>query len=170
MTSRTILCLTAIVAVALTILGTYATAQQQDRSPEKQKRAPTPAGAHAAHSEAYEHCAKACNDCQRSCDACATHCVHLVAQGVKEHLQTLQTCQDCANVCTSAAQIVARQGPFSDVICRACAEACARCGKTCEQHANDKMMKQCADECRRCEQVCRDMLQHTGHAAEGRNR
>src|SRR3569623_948135 len=70
----------------------------------------------------FDECAKACNDCQRACDACSTHCARLMADGKKEHMSTLQTCQDCATHCSAAASIVSRQGPFSDVICTACAE------------------------------------------------
>jgi hypothetical protein len=109
----------------------------------------------------YDRCAKACGDCQRACDSCAGHCAHLLAEGKKEHEKTLATCQDCATHCSAAASIVARKGPFSDLICRACAEACARCGKSCEGFPNDRHMKQCAEECRRCEKACREMLKHT---------
>jgi hypothetical protein len=129
---------------------------------EAQERGQPPRPAAGGHHQAFEQCAKACNDCQRICDMCATHCAELVAEGRKEHLKTLQTCRDCATFCSSAAEIVARMGPFSDLICQACAEACARCGKACEQFAQDKMMKQCAEECRRCERACREMLKHTG--------
>lgn len=170
MTQRALLFMTAALAVALAMLGVQGVAQQQERSPRRQRDLEAQADAHTAHSEAFDHCAKVCNDCQRSCDACATHCAHLAAQGKREHLRTLQTCQDCATFCAAAAQIVARHGPFSDLICRSCAEACARCGKACEEHSSDKMMKQCADECRRCEQACREMVQHTGQSTEKRGR
>jgi hypothetical protein len=170
MKHRVLRYMTAALAVALAVLGVQGIAQQRDRSQGKQQNLQTPAGAHTAHSEALDHCAKVCNDCQRSCDACATHCAHLVAQGKNEHLRTLQTCQDCATLCVAAAQIVARQGPFTDLVCRSCAEACARCGKACEEHSSDKMMKSCAEECRRCEQACREMLQHIGYSPEKRGR
>ena len=120
----------------------------------------------AAHHEMHEKCAKACFDCSRECASCFHHCAHLVADGKKEHLKTLQTCQDCAAVCKAASCITARHGPFSDTICTSCAEACKRCGDACDQHKNDEMMKKCADECRRCEKACRDMLKHTGGAKE----
>ena len=121
---------------------------------------------HSAHAHAFEHCAKACGDCQRACDSCSTHCQHLVAQGKKEHQRTLRTCLDCATHCSAAAQITARQGPFSDLICTACAEACAKCGKECEKFNEDEHMKKCAEECRRCEKACREMLQHVRPAAD----
>jgi len=110
------------------------------------------------HKHGNDRCAKACNDCQRICDACSHHCVHQVANGKKDHMKTLHTCQDCAEICSAAARIVARGGPFADLICQSCAEACARCGKACEAFPDDKMMKACAEECRRCEKECREML------------
>jgi hypothetical protein len=119
---------------------------------------------HKGHDEAFDRCAKACNDCQRACDACATHCAHLVASGRKDHLKTLRSCQDCAAFCAAAAQIVARQGPYADLICQGCAQACARCGKACEAFPDDRMMRMCAQECRRCEKACREMLKHVGGA------
>ena len=157
MSQRAFLRMTGAAAVVFAALAVQALAQQQSRSEKP---------GHSERNEALDSCAKACNDCQRSCDTCATHCAHLVAQGEKEHLRTLQTCQDCAGICSTAAQIVARHGPFTDLISRSCAEACARCRKACEQHASDKIMKLCAEECRRCEQACREVLQHTGYGAE----
>ncbi|AWM37090.1 hypothetical protein C1280_08670 [Gemmata obscuriglobus] len=114
------------------------------------------------HDAAFESCAKACNDCEQVCTSCATHCADLLAQGQKDHQKTLATCRDCATTCAAAARIVAAKGPFADLICTACADACKRCGDACDQFKDDPMMKQCADECRRCEKVCRDMPARTG--------
>jgi hypothetical protein len=150
----------AAVATGIALLAGQVSVQAQGQ------KGKTAAGAQEDHHAAvFEHCAKACSDCQRSCDSCARHCAHLVAEGKKEHLKTLGTCVDCANVCATAAQIVARQGQFSDLICKACAQACERCGKACAQYPDDRHMKACAEECRRCEQACRTMLQHLGPAA-----
>lgn len=115
----------------------------------------------------FLECARACGDCARACDMCAAHCANVIAEGKKEHLQTLRTCLDCATICSSASCVVAKNGPFSDLICTACAEACKRCGDACVKHANnDPIMKQCADECRRCEKACRDMLKNTVRKGE----
>src|SRR5262245_24153219 len=114
------------------------------------------------HHAAFMDCAKECGQCALACDACAAHCGRLIADGMKDHLKTMQTCQDCASVCGSAACITARGGPFSDLICTACADACKRCGEACDAHGNDRMMKKCADECRQCEKACREMVKHTG--------
>ena len=90
----------------------------------------------------------------------------MVAEGKKDHLTTLKTCQDCATHCAAAASIMSRKGPFSDLICKACAEACARCGEACAKFPDDRHMKKCAEECKKCEKACREMLRH---AEKGRN-
>jgi hypothetical protein len=107
---------------------------------------------------AFLVCAKACDDCARACDVCAGHCTRLLAEGKKEHLDTLRLCQDCAAICSAASCVMAKDGPMGDVICAACADACKRCGDACEKLAADPIMKQCAVECRKCEKACRDML------------
>jgi hypothetical protein len=121
--------------------------------------------AHDQHAAAFLDCAKVCNDCQRQCDSCARHCALLVAEGKKDHLETLGTCTDCADICATAARIVSRQGPFSAGICEGCARACDACGAACDKFKDDAHMKACADSCRKCAQACRDMVKHTGQAA-----
>jgi len=141
-----------VVALALAIVGLVAFAQQGQTQEKKT--------VHLEHNEMMQACAKDCSDCQRACDACATHCTHKLLEGKKEHLATLTDCQDCATVCAAAAQIVARGGPFSNIICTACVDACSRCGKACEQFPDDKHMKACAEECRKCETACKAMVKH----------
>jgi hypothetical protein len=107
----------------------------------------------------FEKCGQACSDCQRICEACATHCAKLLSKGDEHHLQTLGTCRDCATLCSAASHIVAREGNFSDLVCRACEEACGRCAANCELHGRgDAIMSRCAEECRKCETACREML------------
>lgn len=122
------------------------------------QRTATKAAAHPHHGGKEEACAKACSDCQRACDSCSTHCAEMLGSGKHEHATTLATCQDCADVCAAAAQIVSRGGPFANSICKACAEICAGCAQACEKIAHDEHMKQCAEECRRCEKACREMI------------
>jgi hypothetical protein len=74
-------------------------------------------------------------------------------------MTTLATCLDCAAICATAAQVVSREGPFSNLICSACADACQRCCKECQQHSGDDLvMTRCAEECRKCETACREMV------------
>jgi hypothetical protein len=127
----------------------------------QQGQTPGNKGDHIEHHAMLQACAKACSDCQRSCDLCVTHCSHLLADSKKEYLTTLTNCQDCATVCTAAAQIMARGGPFSTTICTACVEACSFCAKECEKFPSDMQMKSCAEECRKCETVCKAMVSRT---------
>jgi hypothetical protein len=110
------------------------------------------------HANAFIDCAKACDDCGRSCESCAAHCGRMLVEGKKEHVATHRFCVDCSTTCRAASAIVARQGPFSDLICVACADACKQCGDACEKMKGDPVMKQCAEECRKCETACREML------------
>jgi hypothetical protein len=111
----------------------------------------------------FKDCAKACVDCARICDECTAHCGRMLAEGKKEHHNSLRHLQDCAVICSTASSIMSRSGPDSDLICIACAEVCKRCGDECDKHAaHDLMMKACAEECRRCEKACRTMLQSSG--------
>ena len=145
-------------AVTFIALGGFAT--------EAQTQEKTAAGKSTAAEHSHEHvmmmsCAQACSDCQRACDRCATHCAHMLQEGKKAHFATLSSCQDCATVCAAAAQIVARGGPFSNMICTTCADACGRCAKECEKFPEDVQMKACGQECRKCEKACREMLKAT---------
>jgi hypothetical protein len=116
-----------------------------------------------AHSDMLLSCAKACADCQQACDACSAHCVAMLAEGKTQHTKTLQLCNDCAAMCAVSAQIVARHGPLTNVVCNACADACNQCATACEASKEDAHMRHCAEECRRCEKACRTM---TGQAKE----
>lgn len=129
------------------------------------KRAAPKAGdAHAHdHADLNDACAKACSDCQRECESCAAHCAKQLEAGKKDHATTLATCLDCAAFCATAASIVSRSGQFAALICKACVDACAMCGKECEKFPDDKHMKQCAAECRKCEKACKEMVAHAGH-------
>ena len=141
-----------VVAIALGVFGASASGKKD----EVVKKVVD----HMEHNAMMQKCAKVCSDCQRACDSCATHCAHMLHEGKKEHLATLMNCQDCASVCSAAAQIVARGGPQSVLICECCAKACNQCGKACDKFPDDKHMKACADECRKCEKACRDMVAH----------
>jgi hypothetical protein len=114
------------------------------------------------HAASFDQCAKACTECLRECESCAHHCAHLVASGKKDHLRTLGTCADCAEVCAAAAKIVSRYGPLAGTMCESCAKACDTCAAECETHGNDEHMKRCAKVCRDCARACRDMLKHLG--------
>src|SRR5690348_1797686 len=103
-------------------LGLSAAAALAINSAVGQEKKSTDDDAHSAHDEILRKCADACNACQRECDSCALHCAHMLVNGKKQHMITLQTCQDCADVCAAAARVVSRHGPFSHILCEACAQ------------------------------------------------
>ncbi len=109
----------------------------------------------------FQACAKECAECMRECESCTRHCADLIVEGQKDHLITMGTCIDCADVCAAAAKIVARRGPMSAAVCESCAKACDTCGAACEKFSDDEQMKRSAQECRNCAKVCREMLNHT---------
>lgn len=152
-----------VVALALVALMTIGVTLAQQPKKKGAGEKPAAGGVHKEHAEGLQACAKACSDCQRECDMCSTHCAHQLAAGNKEHLATLRTCQDCADICAAASQVVARGGPFSGIICVTCADACAACAKECEKFSDDEHMTACAKECRVCEKACREMVKHAGH-------
>ena len=141
-----------VMALALAIVGLIAFTQQGQTQEKKVE--------HMEHSKAMQACAKACSDCQRACDTCATHCAHMLHEGKKDHLKAMTNCQDCATCCAAAAQIVARGGPHSVLMCECCAKSCEMCAKACEAFPDDKHMKACAEECRKCEKACKAMVKH----------
>jgi hypothetical protein len=58
--------------------------------------------------EHFMVCAKECGACALECDMCAAYYASMLADGKKDHQKTLQTCQDCASICSSAACVTAR--------------------------------------------------------------
>ena len=120
--------------------------------------APKAANPHAGHDA---ECAKACANCMQQCESCVRHCANLVAEGKKEHMKTLGTCDDCAEFCTAAARIVSHRGPMMNPMCEACAKACDTCAAACEKYPKDEHMIQCAKACRECARSCREMLKHS---------
>src|SRR4051794_40909868 len=141
--------------------GAAAKGPQEDQKPG--------AAASAEKMSPFKECAKACDDCARSCDECGAHCARMLAEGKKDHIESLRQVQDCATVCSAASCILSRGGPDADLICVACADACKRCGDACEKHAaHDPIMKANTEECRRCEKACRTMLQNSGFDANAK--
>lgn len=112
-------------------------------------------------------CAKACDDCARACETCTYHCGKMLADGMKDHLESQRLCADCATVCRAASSVVSRQGPMSLLVCTACADACKRCAESCEKFKDDAGMKACAAECRKCEKACLEMVKaHRANVAK----
>jgi Domain of Unknown Function (DUF326) len=105
-------------------------------------------------------CARACLDCQLECDTCFLHCKTLVLGGAKDHARTMDTCLGCAEMCSLAAKLAARNSPFAGTVCETCAKICDECGEACSKFKEDQHMSRCAKACSACAAECREMLKH----------
>lgn len=160
----------ALFALALaSAVAVHARAQNAAKPRVNRPSAAASAPAHQHHSQPMSECAAACAKCQQACDSCAAHCLSLLDEGKKAHAQTLQTCLDCAEICAAADRIVARGGPFSEIICRACADACVRCAEACERFTDDEHMAECAKECRQCANACQRMVGEETRAVQNKS-
>lgn len=114
-------------------------------------------------SQSYHDCIEVCAECLVACEMCADGC--LQEDSVKMLITCIQLDRDCADACTAAIRTMARGGPLSAEVCRACAVACEACAEECERHASHhEHCRVCAEVCRRCAEECRRM------AAAGSNR
>ena len=98
--------------------------------------------------------------CIEECHRCATICIadalfHCLAKG-GAHIErghfTLML--DCANMCRTAAEFMARGSERHRDTCRLCAEICRACAESCESLDG---MEECAEACRRCAESCERM-------------
>lgn len=116
------------------------------------------------HKSPMQECADECYDCAQECDLCAMHCAEMLAKGMKEHIATLRSCVDCADICRAAGAASARSGVYAAIICKTCAEVCDACAAACEKHKDNEVMAKCAKACRECAKECKAMASHAPHA------
>lgn len=104
-------------------------------------------------SAAMRQCIDQCYHCASICEQTIAHCLKLGGEHAEaRHIQTLQ---DCILMCTTSAELMARESPFHHDTCVLCADACRRCAEDCERvDARDQLMQECAAECRSCADAC----------------
>ncbi len=103
-----------------------------------------------------KECIDNCLDCYRLCAETANHCLSMGGKHAEpEHIQLLQ---DCAEICQTSADFMARGSHRHNQTCALCAKICQECAEACDQMAGgDSLMKECADACRKCAQSCETM-------------
>jgi hypothetical protein len=113
-------------------------------------------GHHQNMSEEMRHCIQLCQDCHAICIQTIGHCLRLGGRhAAPDHIRLLM---DCAQLCTTTADYMARESLFHDRICGLCSEICRLCADSCEQAGgDDQMVKQCTELCRRCAGSCDHM-------------
>ncbi len=122
------------------------------------------AGASEAHAaqggtnDMHDRCAKDCASAMNACNKGFHHCYRQVAEGKREHARTMHLCVDCADICGTAAALVARMSPLMAHTCKAAAECCEGLITQCEK-LNDPEMRSVIEACHSCVKSCREMVQ-----------
>jgi hypothetical protein len=109
--------------------------------------------------EEMRQCIQLCQDCHALCTQMITHCLELGGRhAAPDHIRLLM---DCAQICTTTADYMARGSSLHDRTCSLCAEICRLCAESCDQvQGDDQLVKQCAEMCRRCADSCERMASH----------
>lgn len=101
-------------------------------------------------------CIQLCQDCHALCIQMIGHCIELGGRhAAPAHIRLLM---DCAQMCSTTADYMARGSSLHDRTCGLCSEICLLCAESCEQiRGDDQLVKQCAELCRRCAESCERM-------------
>ena len=107
-------------------------------------------------SDEMKRCIQLCQDCHALCTQVIGHCLKLGGRhAAPAHIRLLM---DCAQICTTTADYMARESALHQRVCSLCSEICRLCVESCEQVAgDDQLLKQCAEMCRRCAESCKKM-------------
>lgn len=90
--------------------------------------------------------------CHQTCLGMAmTHCLEVGGEHARP--QHLRLMLDCAAICSTTADFLARKSQFHTQLCAFCAEICETCGADCEKVGD---MQPCVDACRNAAGVCRE--------------
>lgn len=118
------------------------------------EKVPTSAGHHMM--DEMKRCIQLCQDCHALCTQLIGHCLELGGRhAAPNHIRLLM---DCAQMCTTAADYMARGSSLHDRTCVLCSEICRLCAESCDQIQGDnQLVKQCAEMCRRCADSCERM-------------
>jgi len=102
----------------------------------------------------FQSCIDACNACANACNHCAAMC--LQEPDVGAMAGCIRQDMDCAELCRTAAALMARDSVHAAALCQVCAQACRDCAAECGKHDMDHC-QQCAAACRRCADACAQM-------------
>ena len=107
---------------------------------------------HSMSSEMKE-CIEHCHQCHLAClEMAMTHCLEQGGRHTEPAHMRLMA--DCAEICQTAMNFMARHSAHQAAVCRTCAEICRACAASCEQVGD---MQECVDACLRCAESCERM-------------
>lgn len=109
----------------------------------------------AALSAEMRRCLDECQSCEAICLQTLSYCMEKGGNHADPHHVALLV--DCAKICETSANFLARGSTQHAQACGACADICKACEESCEQWPDDAVMKACADACRSCYESCRKM-------------
>lgn len=104
-----------------------------------------------------QQCMEDCHQCHLMClQMAATHCLEMGGRHTEPAHMRLML--DCAEICQTAMNFMARNSAHHAAVCRACAEICRACAASCEAVGD---MQECVDACLRCAESCERMATAT---------
>ena len=103
-------------------------------------------------SERVDRCIDECNRCYNICLETIGYCLKL--GGSYEEARHIRRLFDCAEACRTNESFMLRNSDLYPSTCILCAEACVRCGQSCEQLMDDAYLRICAEACNRCAEIC----------------
>ena len=99
-----------------------------------------------------EQCIDECTRCHDICLETIEQCLQLGGKyGEARHIRRLF---DCAEACRTNTNFMLRDSDLYPSTCILCAEACVRCGLSCEQLNDNEYLAICAAACNRCAEIC----------------
>lgn len=106
-----------------------------------------------------QECLDACNACR---DACLVSIAHVTETGAPLATPELMSALlDCAAICETAGNFLARGSSRHSHVCAVCAHCCRECETLCRRYPDSSTLSRCAEACARCAQTCEVMA----HAA-----
>lgn len=96
-------------------------------------------------------------DCHATCEHTTVHC--LEKGGMHASAAHIAALRDCAQLCITSADFMARHSKLHAAVCGVCADACDACIASCQGINDDAHMQACIDACQRCAESCRAMSQ-----------
>ena len=101
-------------------------------------------------------CIELCVDCHKACTQTATH--YLQTSGAHAEANHVRLMLDCAEICQTSANFMMRGSDLHAHTCAACAVVCRRCAEACARMGDDDpRLRACAEQCARCAESCARM-------------
>jgi hypothetical protein len=99
----------------------------------------------------FSACIDACAEALKACQACAFADIQS-GDALMDACALLNL--DCADICTTTLNALARRSPHYGDFCAVCAHLCRACAAECARHPHHAHCLHCAQACERCAVAC----------------